>query len=73
MLDGRSEPLTWRRSAFGYAFGPMDRQSTFLLDSGLLFAAAAFVSASGWILFMRDRRARSAPATPNHHEAVEGH
>jgi hypothetical protein len=51
----------------------MDRQSTFLPDSGLPFAAAAFVSASGWILFMRDRRAGRAPATPDHHEAVEGH
>jgi hypothetical protein len=35
----------------------MDRQSTFLLSLGLLIAAAAFVSASGWILFVRDRRA----------------
>jgi len=35
----------------------MDRQSTFLLALGLLIAAAAFVSASGWILFVRDRRA----------------
>jgi hypothetical protein len=35
----------------------MDRQSTFLLTLGLLIAAAAFVSASGWILFVRDRRA----------------
>jgi hypothetical protein len=35
----------------------MDRQATFLLALGLLIAAAAFVSASGWILFLRDRRA----------------
>jgi uncharacterized protein (DUF58 family) len=35
----------------------MDRQSTFLLALGLLIAAAAFVSVSGWILFLRDRRA----------------
>jgi hypothetical protein len=35
----------------------MDRQSTFLLALGLLIAAAALVSASGWVLFVRDRRA----------------
>jgi len=51
----------------------MDRQSTFLLALGLLIAASAFVTASGWILFMRDRRAGRATATPDHHEAVEGH
>jgi hypothetical protein len=54
----------------------MDRQTTFLLALGLLIAAAAFVSASGWVLFARDRRAAReavlAPAT-EHHEAVEGH
>jgi hypothetical protein len=52
----------------------MDRQTTFLLALGLLIAAAAFVSASGWILFVRDRRAVRVPApAPEHHEAVEGH
>jgi hypothetical protein len=52
----------------------MDRQTTFLLALGLLIAAAAFVSASGWILFARDRRiARVATTAPEHHEAVEGH
>jgi hypothetical protein len=52
----------------------MDRQTTFLLALGLLIAAAAFVSASGWILFARDRRAALAAApAPEHHEAVEGH
>jgi hypothetical protein len=52
----------------------MDRQATFLLALGLLIAAAAFVAASGWILFVRDRRADRAPSTtPEHHEAVEGH
>ena len=35
----------------------MDRQATFLLALGLLIAAAAVVSAAGWILFVRDRRA----------------
>jgi hypothetical protein len=53
----------------------MDRQSTFLLALGLLIAAAAFVSASGWILFVRDRRSTRAPGrpAPEHHEAVEEH
>jgi hypothetical protein len=50
----------------------MDRPSTFLLALGLLIAAAVFVSATRWILFLRDRRAGRAPATPDHHEAVEG-
>jgi hypothetical protein len=53
----------------------MDRQATFLMALGLLIAAAAFVSASGWILFVRDRRRvppTLAPA-PEHHEAIEEH
>jgi len=50
----------------------MDRQSAFLLALGLLMAAAVFVCATGWILFVGDRRAGRAPATPDHHEAVEG-
>jgi hypothetical protein len=51
----------------------MDRQSTFLLALGMLIAAAVFVSATGWILFVSDRRAGRSPATPDHHhEAVEG-
>jgi hypothetical protein len=49
----------------------MSREQTFLLALGLLIAAAAFVSASGWILFVRDRRAGRA-AQP-HHEAAEEH
>ncbi len=52
----------------------MDREATFLLALGLLIAAAAFVSASGWILFARDRRAARAVLSPeHHHEAVEEH
>jgi hypothetical protein len=52
----------------------MDRQAAFLMALGLLIAAAAVVSASGWILFVRDRRARAALAPdPDHHEAVEEH
>jgi len=59
----------------------MSRETTFLLAIGLLVAAAAVVSASGWILFARDRREHRAalaegadpsPDTPPHHaEAVE--
>jgi len=53
----------------------MDRQATFLLALGLLIAAAAFVSAAGWILFVRDRRTdratAAAPATHAHHEVHE--
>jgi hypothetical protein len=48
----------------------MDRQATFLLALSLLIAAAAFVSASGWILFVRDRRAARV-VTPVHHEVHE--
>lgn len=52
----------------------MDREGTFLLALGLLLAAAAFVSASGWILFVRDRRAaRADDVRTEHHEAVEEH
>jgi hypothetical protein len=48
----------------------MDRQTAFLLALGLLIVAAATVSVSGWILFVRDRRggrpdARGAPLPPS--------
>jgi hypothetical protein len=51
----------------------MDRQSTLLLALGLLIAAAAFVSASGWILFVRERRAGRGVAASHleHHEVAE--
>jgi hypothetical protein len=52
----------------------MDRQTTFLLALGLLVAAGLVVSASGWILFARDRRASRAelaPSDPDHPEAPE--
>ena len=49
----------------------MDRQATFLLALGLLIAAATFVSASGWILFVRDRHAGHDEAPSAHHEAIE--
>ena len=49
----------------------MDRQATFLLALGLLIAAAAFVSASGWILFVWDRRVdRSRGTAAGNHEAI---
>ena len=51
----------------------MDREGTFLLALGLLIAAGAFVSASGWILFVRDRRASHATVHHTHHEALEEH
>jgi len=35
----------------------VDRQTAFLWALGLLILAAATVSVSGWILFVRDRRA----------------
>ena len=37
----------------------MDRQTAFLLALGLLILAAATVSVTGWILFVRDRRRAS--------------
>jgi len=49
----------------------MDRQATFLLALGSLIAAAAFVSASGWILFIWDRRAERARGTAaGNHDAI---
>ena len=51
----------------------MDRQDTFLLALGLLIVAAVFVSASGWILFVRDRRVSRAASPLEHHEAAEEH
>jgi hypothetical protein len=52
----------------------MDRQSTFLLALGLLIAAAAFVSASGWILFVHDRRAgRGTTSISERAEAADEH
>jgi hypothetical protein len=38
----------------------VDRQTAFLLALGLLILAAAVVSVTGWILFVRDRRAGRA-------------
>jgi len=34
----------------------MDRQTAFLVALGMLIVAAAAVSVTGWILFVRDRR-----------------
>jgi hypothetical protein len=54
----------------------MSREATFLLALGLLTAAAACVSVTGWILFVRDRRADRAAASSGgaadaHQEAAE--
>jgi len=38
----------------------VDRQTAFLLALGLLILAAATVSVTGWILFVRDRRSGQA-------------
>lgn len=46
----------------------MSREQTFLLALGLLIAAAALVSAGGFILLARDRRS-DRPA--HHPEATE--
>ena len=62
----------------------MDRQTTFLLALAMLIAAAAVVSLSGWVLYVRDRRTHRAltaapaahhPATAPepHHEAAGEH
>jgi hypothetical protein len=50
----------------------MDRQTTLLVALGLLVAAAAFVSVSGWILFVRDRRATRATGAEQQPELIEG-
>jgi hypothetical protein len=42
----------------------MDRQTALLLALGLLILAAATVSVTGWILFVRDRRAGRAGHDP---------
>lgn len=44
----------------------MDRQTAFLLALGLLILAAATVSVTGWILFVRDRRAGRPDARGAH-------
>jgi len=52
----------------------MDRQAIFLLAFGLLIAAALAVSASGWVLFLRDRALAKGfvpSASDEHHEVAE--
>jgi hypothetical protein len=51
----------------------MSREGTFLLALGMLIAAGAVVSTTGWILFARDRRATRAVTAPEHLEAAEEH
>jgi hypothetical protein len=41
----------------------VDRQTAFLLALGLLILAAATVSVTGWILFVRDRRSGRSDAS----------
>ena len=41
----------------------MDRQTTLLVALSLLITAAAFVTVSGWVLFVRDRRAARISVT----------
>ena len=43
--------------AFSGTLARVDRETAFLWALGLLILAAATVSVSGWILFVRDRRA----------------
>ena len=43
----------------------MDRDATFLLSLVTLAAAAIAVGVSGWVLFLRDRRA-TAPVREEH-------
>jgi hypothetical protein len=50
----------------------MDRQTTLLIALGLLIVAAAFVSVSGWILFVRDRRATRVSGAAPRPEVREG-
>jgi hypothetical protein len=47
----------------------MERETVFLLALGLLIAAATVVSAAGWVLFARERRAHR-PAPPASHPEV---
>lgn len=41
----------------------MDLDATFLLSLATLAAAAIAVGVSGWVLFLRDRRAATAATT----------
>jgi hypothetical protein len=51
----------------------MDRQATLMLALGLLIAASVFVSVSGWILFVRDRRSgRTAMLDPTTEDRGSG-
>ncbi len=48
----------------------MDRQTTFLLALSMLIAAALVVSASGWVLFVRDHRLHKALVSDTPHPEV---
>ena len=49
----------------------MSREGTLLLALGMLIAAGTAVSVTGWILFVRDRRASRVVAAPEQLEAAE--
>ena len=51
----------------------MDRDATFLLSLVTLAVAAIAVGVSGWVLFLRDRRATAAVTAPaaDDHRTVE--
>jgi hypothetical protein len=51
----------------------VDRQTAFLLALGLLILAAATVSVTGWILFVRDRRAGRRDANGDRLPSGEEH
>jgi hypothetical protein len=51
----------------------MSREGTLLLALGMLIAAGAAVSVSGWILFVRDRHDGRRVAVVEHLEAAEEH
>jgi hypothetical protein len=42
----------------------MDRDATFLLSLATLAVAALAIGVSGWVLFVRDRRAAAAAEHP---------
>jgi hypothetical protein len=51
----------------------MDHETPFLVALGTLVVAALVVGASGWILFVRDRRlVRTGATVDEHHREADG-
>jgi hypothetical protein len=51
----------------------MDHETPFLVALGTLVVAALVVGASGWILFLRDRRpVRAGAIADEHHREADG-